>query len=487
MTEEMKDEQLENMIVTLFHTRRWPIRKISREFGVSRRRIRRILVSKRVLRDTTPEERIRSPKQRCGKLDPYKKFIGEILEQYPDITGQRVYELIREKGFDGEITILRYYLKRIGRVAPKNPLTMVETDPGQRANHDWSDYNITFTLTGKAEKVTFFSYILSHSRRQYMNLVDDKTQNTLLSELIAAFIYLDGVPLEIKSDNQKACVDRWEIGGAKFNRRYLDFATHYRFRPLTITPGKPTENLKVERPFYYFERSFLKGRRFKDREDLGRQLRTWLREVNDQRIHGTTRKKPIDMYKDELPFLQPLPVHHFDTSNIVHLTVNQESCVQWKGYHYVVPKQYIYELCTVRITGEQMEVYSPGGEKIATHPLAEKDRRERYVGKLQKTARARGIPTADVILRLMDFSSDMEAYIEQVKRHKPSSWGYHLRRLLALKVDYHTADILLAVRRAQQYKVFDAATIEGFLKNNSEPKCSVRLSIKSRNSNDYEK
>ena len=86
MTEEMKDEQLENMIVTLFHTRGWPIRKISREFAVSRRRIRRILVSKRVLRDTTPEERIRSPKQRCGKLDPYKKYIGEILEQYPDIT-----------------------------------------------------------------------------------------------------------------------------------------------------------------------------------------------------------------------------------------------------------------------------------------------------------------------------------------------------------------------------------------------------------------
>lgn len=482
----MKDEQLENLIVTLYHSRGWSIRKISRELVVSRKRIRRVLVSKRVLRDTTLKEQIRPKKRRPGKLDPYKNYIGELLEKYPDITGQRIYELICEKGFEGEITILRHHLKHVRQVAIKTPLTLVETEPGQRANHDWSDYNITFTLTGKTEQVTFFSYILSYSRRQYMNLVDDKTQRTLLRELIAAFIYLDGVPLEIKSDNQKACVDRWEMGKAVFNRKFLEFATHYRFRPLTITPGKPTENLKVERPFYYFERSFLKGRQFRDREDLQRQLREWLTQINDQRIHGTTRRKPVEMYQDELAFLQRLPVQHFDTSQVVHLAVNQESCVQWKGYHYVVPQQYMHEVCVIRITEEHLEVYSPGGEKIAEHPLAEVGRKERYVGKPHKTAKKVSVPIADVIRRLEDFAPEMEDYIQQVKRHKLSSWTYHLRRLLALKAVYHIDDILLAVRRAQQYKVFDAATIEGFLQNNSEPRYSTRLSFKPKKRNDYE-
>nr|MDA3831813.1 helix-turn-helix domain-containing protein [Spirochaetales bacterium] len=157
----MKDEQLENLIVTLYHSRGWSIRRISRELGVSRKRIRRVLVSKRVLRDTTPQGRIGRKKARPSKLDPYKKYIGELLVKYPDITAQRIFELICEKGFDGEITILRYYLKQIRRVGSKTPLTMVETDPGQRANHDWSDYNITFTLTRETEKITFFSYILA--------------------------------------------------------------------------------------------------------------------------------------------------------------------------------------------------------------------------------------------------------------------------------------------------------------------------------------
>ncbi len=483
----MKDEQLENLIVTLYHTKGWSIRKIHRELRVSRKRIRRVLVSKSVLRDTTPGARIRTKKQRPSKLDPYKKYIGELLTKYPDITGQRIYELIREKGFEGEITILRYHLKKVQAVVSKTPIMMVETPPGQRAAHDWSDYNIKFTSTGKTEKVTLFSYILSYSRRQYMDIVEDKTQRTLFRELIAAFIYLDGVPLEIKSDNQKACVDRWEMGKPVYNRKYLEFATHYRFRPLTITPGKPTENLKIERPFYYFERSFLKGRQFRDREDLRRQLREWLQKINDQRIHGTTRKRPIDMYKEELVYLQVLPTHHFDTSHVTHLTVNQESCVQWKGYQYVVPQQYMHEVCVVRITEEYLEVYSPSSEKVVTHPLAEKDQKERYVGKPKKTSKRNSVPIADVIVRLKSFAPDvMEAFIQQVMRHNPSSWGYHLRRLLALKVNYHVDDILMAIDRAQRYKVFDAGTIEGFLVNNSEPRYSSKLSIKPRNNNSHE-
>ncbi|HUV81556.1 MAG TPA: integrase core domain-containing protein [archaeon] len=261
-----------------------------------------------------------------------------------------------------------------------------------------------------------------------------------------------------------------------FNRKYLDFATYYLFRPLTITPGKPTENLKVERPFYYLERSFLNGREFRDRDDLRAQLRRWLTDVNDIRKHGITKKRPIDMYLEEHPFLQVLPAVHYDTSHVTHLVVNQESCVQWKGYQYVVPQKYMYEVCPVRITKEQ----------LATHPLAKQGQKGRYVGVCQKTSQKLDLAISDVVSRLEGFAPEMSEYIEQVNRHKPNSWGHHLRRLLALKVNYRVDDILLAVRRAHQYKVYDAGTIERFMENNSEPRYSVKLSFKPKNKNDYE-
>jgi len=481
----MKNESLENTVITL-HGQGWSIRRLSKELGISRERVRRLLVANTALRTTTQSEQIKPKKKYPSKLDPYKEFIGELLEKYSNITGQRIYEHIKQRGFDGGITIVGDYLQSARKVVVKTPVRMVETDPGQRGAHDWSDYNIPFTLSGKTEQVTFFSYILGYSRRQYIEVVDDKKQQTLFQSLINAFIYLDGVPKEIKSDNQKACVDRWEAGRPVFNAKYLEFATHYRFRPLTIRPGKPTENLKVERPFYYLERSFLNGREFRDVDDLKQQLQRWLESVNDLRKHGTTRKRPIDMYIHEHPFLQALPVNHFDTSLVVHLIVNQESCVQWKGYQYVVSQNYMYEVCPVRITDQYLMVYSSNGELLVTHPLAEKNRKERYVGVVEKERKKPDMVIADVIARLESFSPEMSEYIKQIKRYKPGSWRHHLRNLLSMKVNYRIDDIMVAVRRALQYRVFESGTIEGFLVNNSEPRYSIKLSFKPKNNNSYE-
>ncbi len=481
----MKNEELDNTVITL-HGQGWSIRRISRDLGISRRRVRRLLVSNAVLRDTHLGVPSKPQPRRASKLDPYKEFIGELLEKYPDITGQRLWEHLVGKGFDGKISIVRKYFRSIRRVGTKTTVRLVETDPGQRAAHDWSDYRILFTGSGETEQVTFFSYILAYSRRQYIEVVEDKTQKTLLRALVNAFIYLDGIPREIKSDNQKACVDRWEMGRPVFNARYLEFASHYRFRPLAITPGRPTENLKIERPFYYLERSFLNAREFKDVGDLKLQLQQWLTQVNDVRVHATTRQRPIDRYIQEHPHLQVLPANHFDTSRMVHLVVNQESCVQWKGYQYVVPEKYIYQVCTVRVGETHLVVYSPGGEQLATHQLAKPDQKERYVGARQKTAGKPTLAIADVISRLEAFSPHMRLYIEQVKRHKPASWRHHLKRLLALKVNYREEDIVVAVRRAQKYKVFESGTIERFLETNSEPRYSIKLTFNRQTDHDYE-
>ena len=139
----MKDESLENNVITLYG-KGWSVRRLSLEFGISRGRIDRLLLSNAASRDTTPRELISVKMKHQSKLDPYHEFIGELLGKYPNITGQR-------------------------------------------AAHDWSDYQIRFTGTGKTEQVTFFSYILCYSRRQYINVVDDKTQKTLLGELIASY------------------------------------------------------------------------------------------------------------------------------------------------------------------------------------------------------------------------------------------------------------------------------------------------------------
>lgn len=481
----MKDASTENMVVTLHLHNGWSMRRIARDLNLSRNCVRRILEGNTTSRERPTEKPIPLTKQRSGKLDPYKEFIAGLLQKHPKITGQRVYELLLDEGYDGGITVCRGYLKSIRDGGEKKPIRMVETEPGQLAIHDWSDYKITFNEDGQEHKVTFFSYILGYSRRQYISVVEDKTQQTLFRSLIAAFIYMGGVPRQIRSDNQKACVDHWEPGNPVFNRKYLEFATWYRYVPKTITPRNPTENLKIERPFWYLEQNFLNGRAFKNEEDLKSQLQKWLTQSNDLRIHGTTRKRPLDMYMEELPYLQGLPTSHYDTAMMVHKVVNKESCIYWGGYQYVVPAKYMYELCAVRITANQMMIYSPQGEQIACHPLAEKGRKNRYVGYHSPPQKKSELVTADVIQRLEHFAPDMTEFIKLIKQHNPSSWRHHLKHILSLRANYKEQDIMIAVRRAWEYKVFESGPIERFLNNNAETRYSFKLSFKPNN-NDYE-
>ena len=470
----MKDESLENHIVIL-HSRGWSMRRLSREFGISRQRVKRILDRNNQQRNQGHEPLVKPKRRRGSKLDLYQSYIGELLDRYkdPPITNQRIYELLVEKGYSGKTTILGDYLSRIRGKRSKEPIVCVETAPGQRASHDWSEYYIDFTdPDAGSEKVIFFSYILNYSRRQYLEVVPNKSQPTLFRGLINAFVYMEGVPKEIKGDNQKACVDRWELGRPVFNKKYLSFATHYRFRPLTIHPGKPRENLKVERPFYYLETNFLNGRTFRDRQDLKAQLSRWLLERNDQRIHRTTRSKPIDLYAEEVICLQILPAKQYDTSTIAYRIVNNTSSIQWEGYYYVVPNQYMYETLAVRVNPSQIIIYNPDYHPVATYPLAEKGRKNRYVGR-KESSKKYTLPANQVLERLSAFGPVMNSYIEQMKKQKPKTYLNHCRHILSLKVNYRVEDMISAVKRAAQYRVYTSKGIENYLKVNADKKSEL--------------
>lgn len=480
----MKSEALDNSVVTLC-ARGWAMRRIARELGISRNRVKRILLRQKARRDQG-QELLPPPRPRASKLDPYKDLIKELLQSFTTPpTCQRIFEIIKDKGYDGGLSIVKNYVATCRPKKKDAPIFTVETAPGQRGQHDWSDYDITFTASGQTETVIFFSFILSYSRRQYLEVVPDKTQTTLLRALINAFAYFGGVPKEIKSDNQKACVDRWEAGQPIFNEKYLQFATHYQFRPLTIRPGKPRENLKVERPFYYVETNFLNARTFRDRDDLKRQLMEWLVNTNDVRIHRTTNRKPIDLYQEEMPHLGPLPKTPFDTSRVVYRIVNHEACIEYGGYFYAVPPSLLFESCPVRITRDEVLIYSPACELVAIHKLAEEGRADRYVGRPQL---ARPQPPAismpEVIARLETFGPPMTTFIQEIKKHKPRNYHYHLKSLLALKLCYHVEDIVLAVERALKFRVFEVRAIESFLATNAKKRNEPELMPKNRDNRD---
>jgi transposase len=182
-------QDLEHQIV-LLHAQGWSIRTLSRHFAMGRNTIRRILRKHRKQRDQGHDVLDRQrPVDRKSKLDAFKPMIKALLEKYPDITGVRVCEELADSGFDG----VTDYLRKIRPRPKKEPVVRFETPPGHQGQMDWSPYTLNFTRSGR-QQVLCFSYILGHSRRQYIDFTTDRKFFTLIRRHQDAFAHFNGVP-----------------------------------------------------------------------------------------------------------------------------------------------------------------------------------------------------------------------------------------------------------------------------------------------------
>jgi hypothetical protein len=103
---------------------------------------------------------------------------------------------------------------------------------------------------------------------------------------------------------------------------------------------------------------------------------------------------------------------------------------------------------------------------LVSHSLAEKGRKDRYAGRTARSVQPR-IEAAELAARLEAFGASMQQYITEVKRYNPTSYLHHWQLLLSLKVNYRVEDILAAVRRALKHHVYQAQSVENFLKINA--------------------
>ncbi len=97
-------KEVEQQIVVMNKQDGWSLRALTRHFGISRNMVRRIIRKHEKLRDHGPDillggRQVR-PERRGSKLDPYEGNIKRLLEKYPHITGERLFEELRVVGYD---------------------------------------------------------------------------------------------------------------------------------------------------------------------------------------------------------------------------------------------------------------------------------------------------------------------------------------------------------------------------------------------------
>lgn len=464
-------EELAHRVVTLSR-QGMSRRAIARATGVSRNTVKSLLAAHDTGREAE-HSALDTPKPRAPrptKLDAFHGRIAALLEKYPDITAQRVHEILRdEHDFAGGYTgVKRFVRKARPKPKPKPSRVTPVHGPGGMGESDWSPYPIPL-LSGEVCPVQAFGYALRHSTRKAYYLFERNDLYALMDGHVRTFDRFKGCAKTCIYDSQKPVVLRWEGQQAIFNPRFLAFAAHYEFQ-LEAVRGKPNAKPRVERNFWEFERSFLNGRSFRDFDDIVRQLAHWLdHTVDHRRRHGRT---PLERFEEEREHLLPLPRHPYDTARVAYRICSIDGFVDWAGNRYAVPYDHVTDFLPVRVTQHELFVYAAnlacvarhelaprgGGHKLDPHGYHPRPRRDgpADLGQLRSTFEQMGEGAHD--------------FIRLAACTPPRQWAHHARRILLLRERYDTADLDTALAHAALYGAFDVGSVERILVARCRPR-----------------
>jgi len=443
----------------------WSIHGLSKRFGISRNTVRKILRAHDHRRDSG-HDALKKSLKRTSKLDSFEPTIKQILEKYPNITGQRVHEKLQEAGYTGGISILRELLQK-HRPKEKEPVIRFETEPGRQGQMDWSPYTIPFIRAGKGT-VQCFSYILGFSRRHYIDFTTRHDFYTLIRRHQDAFEYFNGVPKECLYDNEKTVVLRWESGRPVYNPAFTAFITHYNCKPIACRPRNPQTKGKIERPFQYVEGNLLNGRDFQDMEELRATARWWLKEKSDLHIHDTTGRAPLELFAEEQ--LQPLPLHPYDTSEVRLRVCESDGLIEFETNRYSVPSGNIADILTIKATEHEVMIYNPEIDLIAKHERqpAGSGRRVTNPGHFRTKKDRYGLePVREAFVALGESAQE---FLTGLMERQPRNCGFHARHILRLKEHYESDDIHKALVHALRYQAFEAGAVERILRAKAVPR-----------------
>ena len=463
-------EELVLQIVTL-HRQGLSRRAIAVALGVSRNTVKAILATHTVAREETHEAVSKPPKRapRASKVDAHAARVAELLDRYPDITAQRIFETLREEGYRGGYTAVKKHVRRRRPPPHPEPSRVAPVyGPGKMAESDWSPYEVIYS-DGQKEAINAFGYTLTFSRRKFWELYRHADLHALMDGHVRAFGRFQGAAEQCTYDSQKAVVLRWEGVQPIYNPRFLAFTAHYEFRPRAVR-GEPNAKPRVERSFWEVERSFFNGRSFADFEDLKAQLARWIDTIVDQRRrHGET---PLDRFAHEREHLVPLPRHPYDTARVVYRICSIDGFVAWEGNAYAVPYDHVTDILPVRITQDELFIYAADLSCIARYELAPKGRGLKLDPGGLHPAPDRQSPIDLDQLRVAfgHMGEDAAGFFKLMSAGPARIWGYQARQILLLRERYATADLDAALRHAKAFGAFDAHAVSRILAARATPR-----------------
>jgi transposase len=344
--------------VRALHEEGVPKKTIARRLGLDRRTVRRYV--RQIERGAREPRRAPVPK----KLDSFVDVIESKVSC--GLSAVQIYQdLCTQPAFDACYETVKRAVRSLRRTEPEVYCRM-KFAPGEEAQIDFGEIG-RLLVDGELRRVWLFAMTLCFSRYSYYELVLDQTVPTFLGAIGRGFEDFGGVPARLKPDNLKSAVLLSALGERYYQEDFFRLCQHYGTLPDAARPRTPTDKGRVERDIGYAMTSCFQGRVFASFEEAKAALARWRREVASVRVHGTTRRRPIDLFEEERAALRPLPADPYVVTSFSRHKVRKDCHVHVLSNYYSVPHTLVGTTVTVQVGELVIDVHS-GGERVASHP-----------------------------------------------------------------------------------------------------------------------
>jgi transposase len=315
------------------------IRSICRDFGLSRKVVRKVLRS-----DATAFKYEREHQARPA-IDAWRADLDRILTENAGkaarerLTLVRIFEELRGLGYSGSYDSVRRYAKlheEARGAASAEAFIPLSFAPGEAYQFDWSHEVVLINGTTVAVKVAHVR--LCHSRMFFIRAYPRESQEMVFDAHDRAFAFFKGTCQRGIYDNMRTAVDAVFMGkDRQFNRRFAQMCSHYLIEPTACTPASGWEKGQVENQVGLVRERFFTPRiRVKTLEELNAILMdkavAYARAHKHPEIPGKTI---FEAFEDERPKLVPIR-SRFDGFAATTVSVSRTCLVRFDSNKYSV-------------------------------------------------------------------------------------------------------------------------------------------------------
>lgn len=399
-----------------------------------------------------------------GLLEQHREFLTEKVDA--DLQLTKISDLFtRHTGVVVPYaTLRRFAVVELGFGRSRVTVRVADGRPGREAQTDFGRMGLI--ADGERQRVCHALIVTAcYSRHTFIWLTFSQTLQAVIEGLDAAWAFFGGVFAVLIPDNMSPIVAKASATDPRITDGFTDYAQSRGFVTDPARVRHPQDKPRVERTVPYVRGSFFRGERFIDLADAQTRAQRWCRETAGLRIHGTTQRRPAEVFTaEEAPLLLPAPTGAYDLPIYANAKVHRDCHIEVARALYSAPHTLIGQQVDVRADKVLVKIFHRG-ELIVVHPRGAPGSRTTEQGHYPTERSVYAMRDIEHLRRLAaSHGASIGSYADQLLSH-PLPWTTmrQVYRLLGLVRRYGASRVETACERALAFDVVDVTRIARML------------------------